>query len=135
MITASFLTKELLIDWREGESWFMRHLVDGDPAANSGGWQWTAGVGTDAAPYFRIFSPILQGRRFDPRGDYVRRWIPELSGVPDRYAHAPWEMPEEIQRKAGCVIGRDYPARIVDRAMARSRAVAAYQRSLQNGPI
>lgn len=89
MLTASFLTKHLLIDWRRGERWFMRHLIDGDPAANNGGWQWTAGTGTDAAPYFRIFNPVLQGKRFDPVGRYVKRWLPELENVAPDAIHAP----------------------------------------------
>jgi deoxyribodipyrimidine photo-lyase len=126
MIVASFLVKDLLIDWRWGERFFMQHLVDGDPAANNGGWQWTAGTGTDAAPYFRVFNPILQGKRHDPDGAYVRRWLPELSRMPDRYIHAPWEMPEEMQRKVGCVVGETYPAPIVDHQQARVRALAAF---------
>ena len=126
MIVASFLVKDLLIDWRWGERWFMEQLVDGDPAANNGGWQWTAGTGTDAAPYFRIFNPVLQGQKFDPHGDYVRRWIPELAGVPDRFIHQPWTMSLEAQQVAGCHIGRDYPAPIVDHAWARQRTLAAY---------
>ena len=131
MITASFLTKDLLIDWRLGEAWFMRCLVDGDPASNNGGWQWSAGTGTDAAPYFRIFNPVLQGQKFDPRGDYVRRWVPELASVPDVYIHAPWQMPEELQRSLGVWVGQDYPAPMVDRAAARERALAAYRASSQ----
>lgn len=127
MITASFLTKHLLIDWRWGEKHFMRHLVDGDPASNNGGWQWAAGTGTDAAPYFRILNPVLQGSRFDPEGAYVRRFVPELARVPDRYLHQPWMMPEDVQRAAGCVIGRDYPCPLVDHPMARERALAAYR--------
>jgi len=91
MIVASFLVKDLLIDWRWGEAWFMENLLDGDIAANNGGWQWTAGTGTDAAPYFRIFNPILQSAKFDPNGDYIRRWIPELRGVDTKDIHAPWE--------------------------------------------
>jgi deoxyribodipyrimidine photo-lyase len=129
MITASFLTKDLLIDWRKGEGYFMQHLIDADPAANNGGWQWTAGTGTDAAPYFRVFNPVLQGRKFDPHGANVRRWVPELASVPDVYIHAPWEMPVEIQRQAGCLIGRDYPAPIVDHSLARQRALDAYRSS------
>jgi len=93
MIVASFLTKDLLIDWREGERFFFEHLVDGDPASNNGGWQWAASTGTDAQPYFRIFNPVLQGKRWDPDGRYVRRWIPELKDVPDAHVHAPWEGP------------------------------------------
>jgi deoxyribodipyrimidine photo-lyase len=127
MIVASFLVKDLLIDWRWGERQFMQHLVDGDPAANNGGWQWTAGTGTDAAPYFRVFNPVLQGKRYDPQGAFVRRWVPELAGVPDRWLHAPWEMDAETQRTSGCVIGRDYPASIVDHRLARERTLKAYR--------
>ncbi len=126
MIAASFLAKDLLVDWRAGEAHFMRHLVDGDVASNNGGWQWTAGTGTDAAPYFRVFNPVSQGRKFDPAGAYVRRWVPELARVPDAYVHEPWTMPPDVQAAAGCVIGRDYPAPIVDHAAARERALAAY---------
>jgi deoxyribodipyrimidine photo-lyase len=129
MIAASFLVKDLLIDWTLGEQWFMEQLVDGDPAANNGGWQWTAGVGTDAAPYFRIFNPVLQGRRFDPQGRYVRRFVPELARVPERWIHEPWRMSPAEQAEAGCVIGRDYPAPILDRTRVRDRTLAAYQRS------
>jgi deoxyribodipyrimidine photo-lyase len=126
MIVASFLVKDLLIDWRWGERWFMQHLVDGDPAANNGGWQWTAGVGTDAAPYFRIFNPVLQSQKFDPAGAYIRRWLPELAGVPAKYIHAPWQMPAALQRQANCLIDRDYPVPIVDHTQARQRTLAAY---------
>lgn len=126
MVVASFLTKDLLVDWRWGEQWFMQHLVDGDPAANNGGWQWTAGTGTDAAPYFRIFNPVTQSARFDPQGEYIRRWTPELGAVPPEYIHAPWQMPIEAQRAAGCIIGRDYPAPIVDHRLARQKALALY---------
>ena len=129
MITASFLCKDLLISWQEGELWFMRHLLDGDPANNNGGWQWTAGTGTDAAPYFRIFNPVLQGKKFDPHGDYVRRWVPELKLVPQAFIHTPWLMPPDVQSACGLVIGRDYPAPIVDHSEARKRALAAYQSS------
>jgi deoxyribodipyrimidine photo-lyase len=127
MIAASFLVKDLLIDWRRGEQFFMQRLVDGDPAANNGGWQWTAGVGTDAAPYFRIFNPSLQGAKFDPEGAYVRRWLPELARVPLNYLHTPWLMPLSEQVKAGCRIGRDYPEPNVDHALARDRTLAAYK--------
>jgi len=126
MITASFLTKDLLVDWRWGERWFMQHLVDGDPAANNGGWQWTAGTGTDAAPYFRIFNPVSQGQRHDPKGLFVRRWLPELMNVPDEFIHEPWKMPDDIQNRAGCRIGKNYPAPIVDHRAARQRALAVY---------
>ncbi len=127
MIVASFLTKDLLIDWRRGERYFMQHLLDGDPAANNGGWQWTAGTGSDAAPYFRVFNPVLQGVKFDPQGAYVRRWIPELAAVPGSFIHAPWKMPSEMQRRAGCIIGKDYPAPIVVHAAARQRLLEAYR--------
>jgi len=126
MIVASFLVKDLLIDWRWGERFFMQHLIDGDPAANNGGWQWTAGVGTDAAPYFRIFNPARQGARFDPDGAYVRRWVPELASVPAKYIHEPEAMSPALQRELGVVIGRDYPAPIVDHALARERTLGAY---------
>ncbi len=127
MIVASFLTKDLLIDWRWGERHFMQRLLDGDPAANNGGWQWAAGTGTDAAPYFRIFNPVSQGKKYDPEGAYVRRWIPELADVPAKHLHEPWTMPEQVQHEAGCVIGDDYPAPIVDHGAARERALAAYK--------
>ncbi len=133
MIVASFLVKDLLIDWRWGERFFMQHLVDGDPAANNGGWQWTAGTGTDAAPYFRIFNPILQGRKHDPDGVFVRRWLPELARVPDRYLHAPWEMPGDVQREAGFVLGQGYPAPIIDHAWARQRTLSAYRLARETG--
>lgn len=127
MITASFLTKDLLINWQEGERWFMDQLVDGDPAANNGGWQWSAGTGTDAAPYFRIFNPVLQSRKFDPLGNYIRSWVPELSSLPDRDIHEPWVLSAADQRKYGVVIGRTYPAPIVDHALAKERTLAAYR--------
>jgi len=127
MISASFLTKDLLIDWRRGEKHFMRHLIDGDPAANNGGWQWTAGTGTDAAPYFRIFNPALQSLKFDPQGAYIRRFVPELRRVPDSFIHSPWEMSLDLQHQTGCLIGKDYPVPIVDHSMARERALLAYR--------
>ncbi len=129
MIAASFLVKHLLIDWRWGERYFMQQLIDGDPAANNGGWQWVAGTGTDAAPYFRIFNPILQSKKFDPSADYIRRWLPELSAVPLKYIHEPWRMPAPIQRQSGCRLGIEYPAPIVDHAAARERALAAYRQA------
>jgi deoxyribodipyrimidine photo-lyase len=134
MIVASFLVKDLLIDWRWGEQLFMQHLVDGDPAANNGGWQWTAGTGTDAAPTFRIFNPILQGKRHDPEGTFVRRWLPELAHVPDPYLHSPWKMPDDVQRQVRCVIGQDYPAPVIDHARARERTLAAYAQAREVGP-
>ncbi len=127
MITASFLVKDLLIDWRWGERFFMQHLLDADPASNNGGWQWTAGVGTDAAPYFRVFNPVLQGEKFDPEGAYVRTWVPELARVPQKYLHAPWTMPADVQQAVHTIVGRDYPAPIVDHAQARERTLLAYR--------
>jgi deoxyribodipyrimidine photo-lyase len=129
MIVASFLVKDLLIDWRWGERFFMQHLVDGDPAANNGGWQWTAGTGTDAAPYFRIFNPVLQGKKFDPQGDFVRQWLPQLARVGEKYVHEPWKMPAAVQKEAKCLIGRDYPEPIVDHARARDATLDAYARA------
>jgi deoxyribodipyrimidine photo-lyase len=128
MIVASFLTKDLLIDWRWGERFFMQHLIDGDPAANNGGWQWTAGTGTDAAPYFRIFNPISQSLKHDPEGEYIRRWMPELRDVPTEYIHEPWMMPIQIQYASGCRIGLDYPAPIVDHGVVKERTLRAYQK-------
>jgi deoxyribodipyrimidine photo-lyase len=127
MAAASFLVKDLLIDWRWGERWFMQQLLDGDPAANNGGWQWTAGTGTDAAPYFRIFNPVSQGEKFDPEGVYVRQYVAELHAVPGQYLHAPWMMPKSEQVRARCIIGQDYPAPIVDHQLARDRVLAAYK--------
>lgn len=124
MITASFLCKDLLIDWRIGETHFLAHLVDGDLASNNGGWQWAAGTGTDAQPYFRIFNPVRQGERFDPDGDYVRRWVPELGAVPTNYIHQPWDMPDDVAANCGVRVGVDYPAPIVEHREARQRALA-----------
>lgn len=134
MIVASFLTKDLLIDWRWGARYFMRQLVDGDHASNNGGWQWAAGTGTDAQPYFRVFNPVSQGEKFDPHGAYVRRYVPELEAVPDRYIHSPWRMPEERQRDIGFQIGRDYPAPIVDHSERREQALELYRRARNATP-
>jgi deoxyribodipyrimidine photo-lyase len=123
MVTASFLCKDLLIDWRHGERWFMQRLVDGDPANNNGGWQWAASTGTDAQPYFRIFNPVTQGERFDPDGAYVRRWLPELRRLTGARAHRPWQSPLEAQ---------GYPAPIVDHAFARERALARFRDARQS---
>jgi deoxyribodipyrimidine photo-lyase len=127
MIVASFLVKDLLINWQWGERYFMQQLVDGDPAANNGGWQWTAGTGTDAAPYFRIFNPTSQAQKFDPDGTFIRCWLPELAEVPHDYIYEPWRMPPLIQRSAHCQMGRDYPYPIVDHHEARDRTLAAYK--------
>lgn len=129
MIVASFLVKDLLIDWRWGEQWFMQHLVDGDPAANNGGWQWTAGTGTDAAPYFRIFNPVLQSKKHDPDGAFIRRWVPELNAVPTQYIHEPWRMPKDAQNKVGCLIGKDYESPIVDHSEARVRVIDLFRQA------
>jgi deoxyribodipyrimidine photo-lyase len=126
MIVASFLTKDLLTDWRLGERFFMQHLIDGDLASNNGGWQWAASTGTDPQPYFRIFNPVTQGTNFDPDGAFVRRWLPAIQNVPTKHIHAPWTMPRDVQEAARCIIGRDYPAPIVDHAEARRRALKVY---------
>jgi deoxyribodipyrimidine photo-lyase len=127
MVVASFLVKDLLIDWRRGETVFMQRLLDGDPANNNGGWQWTAGTGTDAAPYFRVLSPIRQAERFDPTGTYVRRYLPELRDVPDERIHEPWKMSPEEERKAGCRIGVDYPYPRVDHRVRRHEAIERFR--------
>lgn len=127
MIVASFLIKDLLIDWRWGEKWFMQQLIDGDPAANNGGWQWAAGVGPNAAPYFRVFQPVTQGEKFDPEGIYIRRWVPELAQVSTKFIHEPWKMAKSEQIRARCEIGKHYPAPVVDHAMARERVLEAYR--------
>jgi deoxyribodipyrimidine photo-lyase len=127
MVVASFLTKDLALDWRWGERWFMRLLIDGDEANNNGNWQWMASVGVDPQPpYKRIFNPTRQQARFDPDGVYVRRYIPELRDVPDRYLAEPWKMPRDVQRQAGCVIVTDYPEPIVDHRLARRQALERY---------
>lgn len=126
MVVASFLTKDLGIDWRRGEHYFARHLNDFDLAANNGGWQWAASTGCDAQPYFRIFNPITQSQKFDPDGAFIRRCLPQLAGFSEREIHAPWQTSPQRQREAGCEIGRDYPAPIVDHAAARARTLARY---------
>jgi deoxyribodipyrimidine photo-lyase len=126
MIVASFLTKDLLIEWRRGECYFEHHLADADLAANNGGWQWSASTGTDAVPYFRLFNPVLQGKRFDPSGEFVRAMLPALKNVPDRYIHEPWSMPPIIASTAGITIGKEYPEPIVDHAASRKRALDAF---------
>jgi len=131
MIAASFLIKDLMIDWRRGEKWFWDTLVDADAANNPASWQWVAGSGADAAPYFRIFNPVLQGEKFDPRGDYVRRHIPEIAALPDRYIHRPWEAPASVLKDNKIELGKTYPKPIVDHAAARDRALIVYQ-SIKN---
>jgi deoxyribodipyrimidine photo-lyase len=126
MVVASFLTKHLLTHWRTGARWFHDTLVDADLANNSCGWQWVAGSGADASPYFRIFNPVTQGEKFDAQGDYVRHWVPELAKLPDRYLHKPWEAPADVLAKAGVNLGDDYPAPIVEHKAAREAALAAY---------
>ena len=126
LVAASFLVKHLLLPWRSGEEWFWDTLVDADLANNALGWQWVAGCGADAAPYFRIFNPVMQGRRYDPDGAYVRRWVPELAGLPAAHVHAPWLAPADVLAAAGVTLGETYPGPIVDHGEARSRALAAY---------
>jgi deoxyribodipyrimidine photo-lyase len=124
MVSASFLTKHLLIEYSRGEEHYLTHLVDGDPAQNNAGWQWSAGCGCDAQPWFRIFNPMTQGKRFDPQGDYVRRWVPELRSMPSRWIHEPWLAPASTLEEAGVRLGTDYPQPIVDHKTARERFLA-----------
>jgi deoxyribodipyrimidine photo-lyase len=128
MVAASFLVKHLLIDWREGEKWFWDTLVDADPGSNPANWQWVAGSGADAAPYFRVFNPVLQGEKFDPDGAYVRHWVPELAHLPASVVHRPWSATPLELAAAGVVLGETYPAPIVDHKAGRERALAAYAR-------
>ena len=127
MIAASFLTKHLMIPWQRGEAWFWDTLLDADLANNAAGWQWVAGCGADAAPFFRIFNPVLQGEKFDPEGDYIRRFVPELTGLSARHIHRPWQAPATALAEAGLRLGRDYPLPIVDLAARRARALAAFR--------
>jgi deoxyribodipyrimidine photo-lyase len=134
MNVASWLTKNAGIHWLEGARWFWDTLVDADLANNTLGWQWTAGCGADAAPFFRIFNPVLQGRRFDAKGGYVRRWLPELAALPDAHIHAPWLAPEPVLRAAGIVLGRDYPRPVLDLARTRETALAAFRTLRRSRP-
>ena len=137
MIAASFLVKHLLQPWQQGARWFWDTLVDADLASNTMGWQWSAGCGADAAPYFRIFSPMLQGAKFDAKGDYVRTWVPELKNMPAKYIHQPWEAPRDVLKQAGVKLGDNYPAPVIDHKAGRERALAAlsenkHRMALQN---
>jgi deoxyribodipyrimidine photo-lyase len=133
MIAASFLIKHLLLDWRSGEDWFWDTLVDADLANNAASWQWVAGSGADAAPYFRIFNPVSQGERYDADGAYVRRWVPELRRLPNSIIHRPWDADAAVLREAGVDLGGAYPRPIVDHAAARARALQAFA-SLSSEP-
>ncbi len=132
MIVGSFLVKNLLIDWRQGERWFWDCLVDADLANNSASWQWVAGCGVDAAPYFRIFNPITQGQKFDPEGKYTRRFVPELSNLPDKYLFCPWEAPKLVLEQAGVILGKTYSEPIVDVSCSRARALESFSRLKEN---
>lgn len=127
LVVASFLVKHLLVPWQDGARWFLDTLVDADLANNTLGWQWVAGCGVDAAPYFRIFNPVLQGRKFDPDGAYVRRWVPELKGLSARWIHEPWAAPREALMAAGATLGKTYPLPLVRHAEARAAALAAFK--------
>jgi deoxyribodipyrimidine photo-lyase len=132
MVAASFLVKDLLVPWQDGQDWFWDTLVDADLANNAASWQWVAGCGADAAPYFRIFNPVLQSRRFDPQGTYIRRWLPELAKLPTKNLHAPWESSELSLSDAGVRLGTTYPRPMVEHGDARHRALAAYELMRRN---
>lgn len=129
MIAGSFLVKDLLLDWRQGQEWFWETLVDADLGNNAAGWQWIAGCGADAAPYFRVFNPVLQSRKFDAEGEYIRKYLPEIAALPVKYIHSPWEAPVGILKDAGIVLGKTYPYPVVDHNLARVRALEAYAQS------
>jgi deoxyribodipyrimidine photo-lyase len=135
MVAASFLVKDLHVDWRKGEKYFAERLLDFDLSANNGGWQWSASTGCDAQPYFRIFNPVRQSERFDPKGDFIRRYVPEAGGFKGKKIHAPWTASAEEQAAAGCVLGRDYPFPVTDHAAARRRTMVMYTSELsKSGP-
>ncbi len=134
MIVASFLVKNLMIDWRYGAKWFFEHLLDADLASNSASWQWVAGSGADAAPYFRIFNPVLQGEKFDPEGEYTKKYVPELQHIPMKYLFKPWEASKEILEKAGVTLGVTYPKPIIDINISRKKALEAYSIIKNRGP-
>lgn len=127
MVVASFLVKDLILPWQEGARWFWDTLVDADLASNTLGWQWSAGCGADAAPYFRVFNPILQSEKFDAKGNYIRKWVPELAKLDDKWVHKPWEAPELLLKAAGVELGKTYPKPIVDHGFARNRALEAFK--------
>ena len=127
MVVGSFLVKNLLLDWRHGERWFWDCLVDADLASNSASWQWIAGCGADAAPYFRIFNPVTQGEKFDPDGQYIKEFIPELKNLPIKYLFSPWEAPKEILDNANITLGKDYPEPIIDLKSSREKALDAFK--------
>jgi deoxyribodipyrimidine photo-lyase len=133
MITASFLVKHLLLSWQDGEAWFWDTLVDGDLASNAANWQWVAGTGIDAQPYFRVFNPVTQGEKFDADGRYVRHFVPELAELPNRYLHAPWSAPPMVLAQARVVLGKTYPAPIMDLAEGRQRALDVFTRTAKQG--
>ncbi len=133
MIVASLLTKNLFMHWRHGARWFWDTLVDADLASNTLGWQWTAGCGADAAPYYRIFNPLLQAEKFDPGRAYIRRWVPELARLPDKFAHRPWEAPEDVLLAAGVRLGQDYPRPVVDLRESREAALAGFEALKRDG--
>jgi deoxyribodipyrimidine photo-lyase len=134
-VAASFLVKDLLVEWRKGEAWFADKLLDFDFAANNGGWQWAASTGCDAQPWFRIFNPVTQSEKFDPQGKFIRKYVPELAACNEKEIHAPWKIPAERQRALGLEVGRSYPMPIVDHALQRERALAIYKNASQReGP-
>jgi len=129
MVTASFLSKDLLVDWRAGERWFWDTLVDGDESNNAMNWQWVSGTGPDAQPFFRVFNPEGQSRKFDPKGDYIRTWVPELAKLSDKDIHAPWLADASALTRADVKLGETYPKPMVDHAVARDRALEAYRQT------